>query len=124
MAIGDDLQGDVATALDEFGRAITIRKNAPGAYDPATGAFTVSPDVDTAAIGLLLGYSDIVTTGTLIKQGDRRCLLKTEGLTITPEVGDKVIVGSNIYSVVSFKTIELGGIVIMYTLQLRLGSAK
>jgi len=119
MSIGDDLQGDVAQALIEFGRAVTLRKIVPGAYNEADGSTAAATTTDHATTGLLLAYSDRVVDGELIKQNDRRCILKVQGLSVAPEINDRVVVGSDVYTVISFKTVEIGGVVVLYTLQVR-----
>lgn len=120
-ALAVELQGDIAELLDDpdYGRDITLRKIMPGTYDPTTGTTGTATNADYATRGLILGYRDSVIDGTLIKAQDRKCVTKVKGLSATPDVDDQVLVGPDLYTVVSFKTIELGGTVILYTLQLR-----
>lgn len=121
MSLATDLQGDIAELLDnpDYGRDITLRKATKGSYDPATGQLASLTTTDYATRGLLLRYRDAVIDGTIIKQQDRKCVVKVKGLAATPEVEDRVIVGPDTYTVINFKTIELGGTVVLYTLQVR-----
>jgi hypothetical protein len=121
MALADDLQGDIADVLNDpdYGRDVTLRRTVPGAYNPADGS-TGSPTVtDYASRGLLLEYNDTLINGTLIRTGDRICILRVQGLAIAPLQTDKLLVGADIYDIVSFKTGELGGTAYLYTLQVR-----
>ncbi|MCC8946009.1 hypothetical protein H8A97_13090 [Bradyrhizobium sp. Arg62] len=126
--LADDLQGDIAALLDDsdYGRKVVLSRQVPGAYDPSTGETAPASVLSNTTRGLLLGYKDSLINGTLIKQGDRKCILKVKGMTMTPqdtdilEVYDKT--GKTVtdtYSVVSFKTGELGGTPYLYTLQVR-----
>lgn len=121
MTLADDLTDDLAELLDDpdYGRSVTLRRTTPGTYDPATGA-TGSPTVTTSATrAIILGYKDYLVTGALIRQGDRKAILKRKGMTMVPQEADELLVGSDVYSVVSHKTGELGGKNYLYVLQIR-----
>lgn len=122
MSLATDLQDDIAELLDDpdTGRAITISRQLPGTYDPATGATSGAPAPTTFTTrGLFLGYHDKLIDGTLIKRGDRRCFIKLKGLRYTAAAGDEVTAGADKYGVIDFKTIELGGTDIIFILQVR-----
>lgn len=121
MALADELQGDIADVLNDtdYGRDVTLRRTVPGTYNPADGSTGAPTVTDYPTRGLLLEYADTLITGSLIKQGDRICILKVQNLTAVPLQTDKLLVGSDIYDIVSFKTGELGGTAYLYTLQVR-----
>lgn len=121
MALADELRGDIAALLDDpdFGRDVAIVKNVPGAYDPADGSTSSGPRLEQTSRAIILGYKDYLTTGELIKRGDRKVILKVAGLQWPPSMGDIIEVGSDRYTVIAIKTGELGGTVYLYTLQVR-----
>ncbi|QOZ25279.1 hypothetical protein [Bradyrhizobium sp. CCBAU 51753] len=126
--LAEDLQGDIAELLDDpdYGRKVVLRREVPGTYDETTGATAPATQLSNTTRGLLLGYRDSLVDGTLIKRGDRKCILRVKGMTMSPQETDlldvfdktgKVI--TDTYTVVSFKTGELGGVPYLYTLQVR-----
>ncbi len=123
MALADDLQGDIADLLNDpdFGRDVTIRKTVPGTYDPSDGSTTAPTVTDYPTRGLLLAYKDALIDGTLIRVGDRKAIIKVQNLGVTLTESDDLIlfVGTTKYTIVSFKTGELGGTVYLYVLQIR-----
>lgn len=121
MSIADDITDDLAELLDDpdYGRAVTLRRRTPGTYDPSTGATGAETVTSNLTRAIILGYRDSLINGTLIKQGDRKAILKRKGMTMTPQEADELVVGSDVYSVVSHKTGELGGTNYLYVLQIR-----
>lgn len=121
MALADDLTDDLAELLDDpdYGRDVTLRRSTPGTYDPATGSVGAATVLTNATRAIILGYRDYLVTGQLIRQGDRKAILKRKGMTMTPQEADELLVGSDVYSVVSHKTGELGGSNYLYVLQVR-----
>jgi len=125
MALADDLLGDLADLLDnpDYGRAATLRKYTPGAYDPATGASAAASSTTQAVRVILLNYSDRFIAAGLAAVGDRKAIIKAKNLTFAPENGQQLVVGADTYTIVSLKPIELAGTVVSYTAQVRKGAA-
>ncbi len=121
MALADDIQTDVADLLDDpdYGRDIVLRRLVPGAYNEGDGSTGAATTTDFATRAIILKYNDRLVTGTLVKAGDRRCIVKVKDLTYIPALTDKMIAGGVIHSIISFTQIELGGTVMLYTLQVR-----
>ena len=123
MALADDLQGDIADLLSDpdFGRNVTVRKTIAGAYDPSDGSTATATVTDYPTRGLLLAYKDALIDGTLIRQGDRKCILKVQnlGVALTETDDLMLLVDGTKYAVVSMKTGELGGKTYLYVLQIR-----
>lgn len=121
MALADDLKEDIAAVLDDpdFGRDVTLTQVSPGIYSATTGGATTPTSLAYVTRGLILGYRDHLVDGTLIKQGDRKGILKAKNLDVTPGVGDKLTVGAVTYTVMHVKPNELGGTEFVYILQLR-----
>ncbi len=121
MTLATDLQDDIAELLDDpdVGRAIMIARLQGGAYNPADGSTGAVVPLTWTTRGLLLNYNDKLIDHTNIKQGDRRLYLKIKSIIYQAAIGDKVTAGADLYTVVNFKTIELGGTVVIYILQVR-----
>lgn len=104
--------------LRDKGQAVTITRQSASAYDPATGAATVTTSAQTG-YGAIFDYGDKQIDGTVIKIGDKHLLLSASEIT-APILNDTVTVGGIVYTVVEpLKTVSPGGTVIMYELNLR-----
>jgi hypothetical protein len=122
MSLATDLQGDLGETLDDpdIGRDITINRYMPATYNSSDGSVIPGAVKTWNTRGVLLNYSDTLLTGEDIKRGDRALYLKLKDLPTYQAVeADKITVGSDIYTVISFKTIELSGTAIIYILQIR-----
>jgi hypothetical protein len=121
MALADDLKNDIAALLDDpdFGRNIVLHQQTQGTYDEATGAMTGESDETWPARAIFLAYKDYLLANNSVQAGDRKCILKVLDLTYQPKEGDRVVAGPDEYTVISFKTGELGGTAYLYTLQVR-----
>lgn len=112
------MEKDLARLIDDIGRAITLRKNTAGVYNPATSAAT-NTTADHAAKGLLLDYHNRERDGTQIKAGDRKAVFKVLGLTGVPAQGDFVIADTKEYRIIDVRIIEESGAAIAYICQIR-----
>lgn len=102
--------------IARFGRSAELRRaKAHGpAYDP-----TIGPD-DYCPVTVVLGeYAVKEIDGTLIKAEDRKVTMSTEGVTITPETSDRLLIGSTLYDIVTIKPLEPGGTVLLWKMQVR-----
>lgn len=113
------LRQSLTALMTDQGRTMTVRRDAQGTYDPATGAAPTGAITTYNAKGRLGDYSDAVKDGTLIQQFDRRCTIVFDDATFVPAAGDTLLVGSDAYSVVAVKERELGGVFIGFTMQVR-----
>jgi hypothetical protein len=121
VSLATDLQDDIADLLDDddYGRDVTLRDPGLGTFNPVTQTTAAATDSDYTTRALILGYRDRERDGERILAQDRKAVLKVKDLDVVPRIGWHLIVGSATYIVVSFKTIELGGTDILYTLQIR-----
>ena len=118
-----DHAASAATALrllQQFGQAVTLRKQTAGAYDPAAGSATVST-ADYAGTGALLDY-DLINSGqwleqSMVEAGDKKLLLAPD-IGATPEADD-LIIAQGTWRIVNVKIINPAGTVVLYKLQLR-----
>lgn len=119
MSLATQFQSDVNTFLTDIGRAMTLRRITAGTYDVTTGITSGDTSTDYAGYGRIGDYSDRARDGTIIKEGDRRVTFMPTNTAIAPQVGDRLVVGSDTYAIVNFQTREIGGTVAEYTLQIR-----
>ena len=113
MSLYTNMAATAKRLLTKFGRAVTITTYTTGTYNTATGAAT-SSSIDTATIGAVFSYKDSLIDGALIKRGDKYMLCPIAAL-----VGDRVTIGTVIYSVIDVKEINPGGTPVMYKFNIR-----
>lgn len=118
-----DYDKSAATALrllQKFGQAVTLRKQTAGAYDPATGAATVTTS-DYSATGVFLDYklqnSGQALENSMVQVGDKKLLLSPD-VTSAPDVDD-LIIGQGTWRIVNIKAVNPSGTPVLYELQLR-----
>lgn len=113
--VADIYTRGVATAtrlITKYGRSMTLRTIARSgtSFDPT------STPTDTTIIGAVIEFKTHQINGSLVKQGDKRILF---GSAVPVAKDDKIIDGSDEYSIVDFKTIAPGPVVVMYKAQVR-----
>lgn len=113
---GDKYRAAIARALSNHGRYMTLRQIMTQTYDPATG---VAPDTDTdvTVFGIVTAYKDREIDGTRIEQGDRRVVLQGSGLEAVPVEGDRIIDGTDNYTVMNIKKYDIDGSPFAWVLQ-------
>jgi hypothetical protein len=111
---------DVADDLIiEFGQTVTHRVQSGTAYDPDTGSSSVSY-VDSDGHGCMVEFDKDVIDGTKVRIGDKLCLLSPIGVT-EPKDGDKIVIGSETWSVVPpVSVVAPAGVACLYEVQLRM----
>jgi hypothetical protein len=117
MSFYADMANTANDLLGEFGQAVTLTRQAAGAYNTATGAATVTTSVQTG-IGAVFDYGTRDIDGTLVKQGDKKLLLSAIGIT-APVVDDTVTVNSVVYTITHIKTLSPAGTGVLITCNLR-----
>jgi hypothetical protein len=120
-------QGLATTALKLItskGQSMTWSRRVASAYDPATGAASITT-TDSICRGLILDYpektySAVATDGgMLVVRGDRKLLLAASGMSGFPQPEDTFLVGSDVWSVVATKAVDPAGTVLVYECQVR-----
>lgn len=107
--------------LTKYGQSVTLRTYTAGAYDNATGTVT-NTTADTTRQAALFdyksnSYGQTLASGTLIQQGDKKCLMDANAAA--PTLADHVIVGSIEYVIKDIQELNPAGTPIIYTLLLR-----
>lgn len=112
-----NIAANALAALTDAGQDVTRRAYAAGAYDPATGAASITT-TDTTRKGVIFdfGAGKTLERGALIQIGDKRLLLDA---TATATMTDHFIVGSDDYSVVSIGEVNPAGTPVLYDIHLR-----
>jgi hypothetical protein len=103
--------------IARFGQSGTIRRYTPvggESYDPE--AFI--PD-DFACTLVDLDYDERQIDGTLIMRGDRMVYMSTAGLTIRPELSDKIVIAGTEHAIKNIMPLSPGGVDVMFQLQAR-----
>jgi hypothetical protein len=104
--------------IERFGRsAVLVRMTKGGG--PASDPGPATP-ANHACKVVITNYSDRDRDDTVIKTGDRKILLSTAGLAIIPALSDRLSVDGESFQIVDIKTLDPGGVKILWTLQARL----
>lgn len=111
------LQSTAAAVLAQLGRTVTLRQTSAGAYDPATAANTTTT-IDTVRKGALFDFpaSQERTQAGMILQTDKKLLMEAG---VVPEVQDKVIIGTDEYTILGFAETNPAGVPVLYSLHVR-----
>ena len=117
---------DAHAALLEDGQLITITRSTEGAYNPATGAATVTTSTQTG-VGCVFPYSPGLRNqpGSLIAENDQQLLLSTlnsAGATLNPvpTVNDRItLVDGTAHTIEAVQTLSPAGIDIMHDCRIR-----
>lgn len=117
------MQATANRLLKGKGQVITLTRQTSGAYDPATGAATVTTTTQNG-YGAIFDYGNKNIDGTLIKQGDKQLLLSAvnaAGTALTaPALNDTVTIGGVVYTFVQpLKTIAPAGTTVLFDCNLR-----
>lgn len=105
--------------IARFGKAGAIRRSArtdtpDTPWDPSDDTLTVT---DYACTLVVTDYSAMERTGTLIGTTDRKVLVSTEGLGITPLVSDLLVVDGQAYEIKTLMPLQPGETVVMWNAQ-------
>lgn len=111
----------VATAdrlIGRFGVAAALRRSAA----PTAWAASNAAPTDYPIKAIISNYTLTERAGTLIEQGDRKIIFAAKGLSVTPQIGDLIVVpsdGLGPYEIVDVTPAEPGGVPIVFTAQSR-----
>lgn len=111
----DKARSTAERLIAKFGQKGSVRRitNSGPDYDP------VQTSEDFACSFVDLDRSQAHVTDTLIQRGDRMIYLSTEGLSITPTLADKVLIGGIEHAIVDIQLLSPGGTVVFWQLQVR-----
>jgi len=109
--------------LTKFGQTVTLRKISQGEYDPSTSGSTNST-TDYLGKGAVFDFKERqlgtnFAGASLIEVGDKHCLWMPDGATIAAHPADKLVIGSDVWTILNLKTLEPGGTVVLYEFHIR-----
>lgn len=117
MSFYSALAADALALLEEFGQAVTLTRRTAGAYNPGSGAATVTETAQSGT-GAVFDYDARRIDGTQVLFGDKQLILAAVGIT-APQVGDEVTVGGVEYAITAIKPLAPAGTVVIYEINLR-----
>lgn len=101
--------------IKRFGQSAVLRRSTVGAgHNPSAPTQT-----DYAVQIMVSEYAVYHRDGTVIKAGDKKVIVSTEGLSVEPVTTDKLLIESVVHSVVAVDKLSPGGTAVMFTLQCR-----
>jgi hypothetical protein len=104
-----------ATALiTKFGKEYTFTRTTDGSYDPTTGT-TSQTTATFNKFSCVFDYNEQDLANSAILQDDKRMLVESHDFL----VGDKVVIGSDTYQVISVSPIQPGDDIVAANLQVR-----
>lgn len=118
----DDFKAGVNDIMRELSCDITIIKETAGSYIDATNKTkgkTWTPSSLTCE-AVIYDYNKWEIDGTVIQQGDKKCLVEVDGLKgYVPTITDQVSYGGTYFHIINIETIRLVDVDIAYVFQLR-----
>ncbi|WP_238564998.1 hypothetical protein [Sphingobium bisphenolivorans] len=111
--------------IEAKGQAVTLTRQASGAYDPATGSASVTTTTQAGKVVILpFGAGLRKLAGENISQADRQCTLSAlnnAGAALTPpEVNDTLTDASgNVWTIIESSPLAPAGLDILYELTIR-----
>lgn len=111
----DKARATAERLIAKFGQKGSLRRtsNSGPDYDPVQ----VGEDFSCSFVDL--DQSQAHVADTLIQRGDRMVYLSTEGLSITPTLAHKLLIGGAEHAIVDIQPLSPGGTVVFWQLQVR-----
>lgn len=116
-----DLRQMAHELLTEFGAAATLINPATGTggtYNASTGLFTPTAPTTLSVTAAVFDYDQRYIDGTLIRSGDKRCLVSAIGAG-TPMQGGTFQWGGKNYAIISVRPLAPALVAVMWELQVR-----
>lgn len=102
------------TQVADKGQSITLTRNTPGTFNPATGAVTGDSTATETVSAVVSDFRADQIDGSTIQRGDKQLLM-----TDAPNLDDSVTIDSLEYQIVDINTISPGGTDVLYKVQVR-----
>ena len=112
------LQATALRLITNFGKAVTMRRTGQTVPDANKPWEVNTNNTDYTVQAVRVEYAAREIDGTVVRQGDRKYLVATSGLGITPQAGDQVI-DTDTLTVVSAEILNPASTALIYTLQVR-----
>ena len=118
MSFTHEFQSFAKDSIETYGASVTLRKPAIQSYDTATGQVTSTVN-DSPIKGIIEDFSEHFIARGLVKAGDRKVTIAATALLVTPEQGDKLLIGGAAYDIVHVKADYAGDSAVVYELHVR-----
>lgn len=109
------LTRDVHHLLQTFGSDLTLTRQTGAVYTPSTGALSTGTSTTYTIRGVFVSYRDENIDGTVIRSGDRRLLVRSQGAPTAPQIGDRV--GG--LELIDVRTLAPNGVAVAWACQAR-----
>jgi hypothetical protein len=111
--------GAISPLIAQYGYQMTLMYSGPVSINENTGL--VSPGVSQTWLtsGLEVSFEHKDIDGTRIKSGDKLVILAADGVLPTPNTDYKLMLGSEIWRIISSSVIQPGGVALTYELHVR-----
>jgi len=114
------LLADVYSGVSEVGRSVSITSYAD-TYNPGTGNTTRTPTTYTLLASPPYNQSRGVTNDSQ-PRGTAQLVIPAQGVTFAIQVGQKVTIGTKVYTITVVGRLEVGTTLIAYELTLQEGA--
>lgn len=116
MSFYESIGATAASLISKFGQSITLRRITGGSINPITGA---SDEVatDYTMTGLFKTIDDDLIDNTIIKASDK--MIVFSNTSETPLIDDKIVLGSDVYSIEDIKTSSPASTDLVYFVRIR-----
>ncbi len=108
----------VEPLIDEYGKEGELSVN-----EPPTGAEPYESQIGEPVLHpvrvLQTRFKKTTNRGTLIEKGDVLYLVSTQGVTIDPDLADRMAVGDVTYQVIRIDPLQLGPVVMFWYIHAR-----
>lgn len=115
------LLADVYSGVSEVGRSVSITSYADS-YNPATGITTRTPTSYTLLASPTYNQARSIGTDSQ-PRGTAQIVVPAQGVTFAIQAGQKVTIGSQVYTITVVGRLELASTLIAYELTLQEGAA-
>lgn len=98
------------------GQPVTLRRTVGATYDPVTGTYSGGSTQDLPMVGAFVQISSQYKLANNVQDGDR---LMWVDASQAPMVGDSIVVGADVFKIVSVDAANPAGTPLAYKLQVR-----
>jgi len=96
--------------------AMYLSRDVGGAISSTTGAYVAGTTTTYNVTGIVGNYSMAQVNGVSIMSGDLRVVITDE---VIPAKSDSIVIDGNSYSLININTVNVGGTILLYILQVR-----
>lgn len=106
------IQG-ATTILKVGGSQGTLIKTTTGAYNPVTGQAAETTTSHPVRVSNPM-HVERWENGSLVRQGEDSLIIGSKGLTVVPEVGDRITIGQVTWTITTVQEVQAQNVTIYY----------